>query len=249
MNLITGASGLIGRHLTMQGYRPSHQELDLTDYRTIEKCIKKYKPEKILHLAGLKKDCRDYKEARKVNVEGTKILYETAKEYGLKKFVYTSTAGVYCQKSLSPTKETQNIDPRTVYARTKLEAEKILSKDDLVFRIFNIYGEGFAGSLVNKLVSGRHVVLNDVDNYYRDYVHVSDVVGILEEGMQNEAKGIMNLCTGSARSTRSLVEYLEGVGVSMDYTIYEQGKFDISVGSTKKLQRYFKVPNYLIKLT
>lgn len=242
MNLITGSTGRIGSHLEIQGARPTKHELDLTDNKAIEKYIKKLKPERIIHLAGLTHG-DDIAKLKQVNTEATKVMYETAKEYGLKKFVFASTCSIYDQKEVLPNRETENINPKSLYAKTKYDAEQFLGDDCLVFRIFNVYGKGFSDSLINKLLTGRPIEIYNPDNYYRDYVHSTDVVRILEEGLTNEVYGTFNLCSGVPRNTRALIEYFEDLNIQMSYTIKERKGFSISVGSVEKLEKYFKLPS------
>jgi len=69
-------------------------------------------------------------EFRRVNVEGTRLLGEAALAAGVKRLVFTSTTALYGH-AVVPGRciwidETTEPQPRNIYHRTKLEAEKIL---------------------------------------------------------------------------------------------------------------------------
>ncbi len=71
-------------------------------------------------------------EFERVNVEGTRKLYEFAREAGVRKFVYTSTTALYGH-AISPgvctwVDEDTPPQPRTVYHRTNLAAEALLEE-------------------------------------------------------------------------------------------------------------------------
>ena len=55
--LVTGGSGRFGKLLIKKRLKnfvfPSKKEMDITKLSSIEKCVRKIKPGKIIHLAGL----------------------------------------------------------------------------------------------------------------------------------------------------------------------------------------------------
>jgi FlaA1/EpsC-like NDP-sugar epimerase len=74
---------------------------DVTNYEELESIFKKYQPEILFHAAAYKHVPlleKNYKQAIKVNVFGTKNCIELAMKYGVKKFLYVST-----DKAVNPT--------------------------------------------------------------------------------------------------------------------------------------------------
>lgn len=247
MILITGASGKVGKQLKMEALRPSRQELDLSSPDSIRKYIKKNRPETIIHLAGIiGYSCdKNRKIARQVNVEGTRILYQEAMEYGLKHFVFTSTSGVYRQTEMYPVREFESINPISYYADLKLEAEKFLSFASIL-RIANIYGEGFEGSLVNRLASGARTQIYNPDRYCRDYVHISDVAKVIEYFTTGDS-GVYNVGTGRTRITRDLIAEIEVFGIKTNTENIERQTNDISWLNVEKLStKYGRISPELI---
>lgn len=84
-------------------------------------------------------------EFRRVNVEGTRLLGEAALAAGVKRLVFTSTTALY-GNAVVPGRciwidEATKPQPRSIYHRTKLEAEKILENmagPDLQVRILRM---------------------------------------------------------------------------------------------------------------
>lgn len=257
--LITGAGGRIGGRL-VAALADRHQlvlldrrlaapppaakgyQIDLDDFEALERLIASEKPEAVIHLAALVGPvCEsDPALAKKVNVDATKTLAELAAKAGAKKFIFASTAAVYHQTELAPTDEEHNVDPRSVYGETKLEAERELlaalqesGTRAIILRLFNIYGPEFDSSLINRLVSstpGNPVELRGPDNYYRDYIHVDDAVGLLADlldAAENPADQVFNIANGRAVSNAKLIGLLEDKGFEPDYKLVP-GDTDIS---------------------
>jgi len=143
--LVTGGSGSVGKMLLpfLLGYGYTVDNYDLYKHDDIfdeKKLVKRLKgKDAVIHLAAIPhpfligvKD-EDY---WRVNVEGTKRVYESCVKAGVKKFIYTSSGcvygfwGGYCRPDQFPIIESQHIPSReeglTVYGETKIAAEQYL---------------------------------------------------------------------------------------------------------------------------
>jgi dTDP-4-dehydrorhamnose reductase len=131
---ITGAGGLIGNYLvqTAPQYAADWQvigltrtQLDLTDYHAVGEKFRADKPGMIIHCAALSKSpaCQANPAlARKLNVEVTEHLAELAAEIP---FIFFSTDLVFDGRK-GNYRETDPINPLSVYAETKAAAERIV---------------------------------------------------------------------------------------------------------------------------
>ena len=169
--LVTGATGFIGRQLTLALANTGHEVKALcrnTDHpylikhpniepllgnilykqtlaRAMEGC------EQVYHTAAMAKMwCRNPDDYHETNVTGTRNVMEIAKQLGVQKLVCTSTCGVWGPTIKHPMTET---DPRITgfpiaYERTKYLAElevRNFVKQGLPVVIVNpsrVYGEG-----------------------------------------------------------------------------------------------------------
>ena len=184
MVLVTGANSLLGTHiierLLSEGYQvkgllrnknrfylPSHPKLtliegDFTDARTIENALQDC--EFVIHVAA----CTDqgisvYDHYHKINVAATQQLSLLASESGVKRFVYVSTANCFGFGSKEyPGNETcPSREPLTDsdYARSKLEAQKILLSAEHDMKIVIVNPTFMLGTYDSKPSSGRIILM------------------------------------------------------------------------------------------
>jgi UDP-glucose 4-epimerase len=253
---ITGASGKLGTALvksfgtaselvlldrtpTANSQSVTSYELDLSDLSSIDDIISRERPDVIIHLAAiLGSSCEsDPQLAEQINVEATRKLAEFASKYGVSKFVFASTSAIYRQSEFTPTNERSNIDPQSVYGQTKLKAEQAIQAcaersgtDFTVLRMFNIYGLAFSESLIYKLIHSTKdapVTMFGPDNFYRDYIHVQDVVRAFEKAVALPHVGgqfrVMNIASGEATNNTSMVEQLVSQGIEPHYNTKDAG--------------------------
>jgi dTDP-4-dehydrorhamnose reductase len=131
---ITGSGGLIGNYLVRisapnaPGWRVRplvRAELDLTDVQKVRNLFRREQPEAVFHCAALSRspDCeRDPVRARKLNVEVTQELSELARDIP---FIFFSSDLVFDGRT-GNYDETSPVNPLSVYAQTKVAAERIV---------------------------------------------------------------------------------------------------------------------------
>ena len=123
---MTGGSGLLGSEIIKLDKKiitPTHKELDISSFSSIEKSIKKYKPDIILNLAAANKPPEHEKNpvpGLKTNIIGVSNLCLACHKTGIK-LVYTSTDYVYTGGG--PHKEEEALLPPSRYAWSKLGGE------------------------------------------------------------------------------------------------------------------------------
>lgn len=134
---ITGAGGLIGRHLvqTAGRFAPTwevagltHDQLELTDFDAVTRAFTAAKPSLVIHCAALSRSAScesDPKLAEKLNVSVTQHLCQLAEDIQL---IFFSTDLVFDGRKGSYA-ETDEANPLSVYARTKREAEEQVLKN------------------------------------------------------------------------------------------------------------------------
>jgi dTDP-4-dehydrorhamnose reductase len=131
---VTGAGGLIGNYLVQTAKRHApgcevlpltRRELDLEDAAAISALFRQTRPDTIIHCAGLTQTgaCQQNPElARRLNVDVTKRLCELAAEI---RFFFFSTDLVFDGKKGHYVEE-DPVNPLTVYAQTKVSAERLV---------------------------------------------------------------------------------------------------------------------------
>lgn len=222
--LVTGATGFIGSRLTIELSRqeqsihllcrntptlPEFQKSnihifkgDITDMESIKRSMEGV--ERVYHLAAYARLwAKDTSIFTKINVEGTRNVLMAAKSTGVKKVVYTSTAGVIGPSGDKPMKET---DSRitgffNLYESTKNEAEELalgFADQGLPVCVLNpsrIYGPGFdTGSnpftkIIEMYLKGQWKIIPGSGEDIGSYPYIDDVVDAHLKAMQKGRSG------------------------------------------------------------
>jgi nucleoside-diphosphate-sugar epimerase len=179
--LVTGADGFIGRatsmaltdsghHVvagtrsgcTVAGAHENRRLGDLGQPEGIDQWMSNI--DAIVHLAArvhvmTEKSSNPLSEFRRVNVEGTRILAETAEREGVKRLVFLSTVKVNGEETTDrPFTELDPSDPQDSYGKSKLEAEQLLAEmgsrsrlETVSLRVPLVYGPGVKANFLSLL--------------------------------------------------------------------------------------------------
>lgn len=143
----------------------------------------------VIHLAGIVGDpaCAvDPELTRHVNIISTRILKESAKAMGVRRFIFASSCSVY-GSAKEEVNETSTLNPVSLYARTKIDTERELLSDThdafhpIILRFSTVFGHSRKPrfDLVANLFVAQAYEDGEVNllgkNQWRPFVHVSDV--------------------------------------------------------------------------
>jgi len=243
--LVTGGAGFIGSHL-VDALVDKHKVTVLDDLSvgkkvyinkkatfkkgkiqsiTIQSFIEKGKFDIIYHLAAQKN--LQYSKSHPVedaetNIIGSLRLIDSAKKYGIKKFIFYSTAAVYDPKSKPPNKESETPNPATPYGVAKRVIEKYLEISDLPFtilRLSNVYGprqdaEGEGGVVAifcKSFAEGKAPHIYNSGKQTRDFVYVVDVVSASVRVMHVRWNGVVNISTNKETDINTLFTRLGSI--------------------------------------
>lgn len=219
--IVTGASGVIGRRVTVMlasadtDWTVIPVPVNLRDQALVsEFCETAPFPDILLHLAATvptEKVRADPLSAYLVNAVGTgTILQGLLKRNPRLWTLYASTSHVY-QPRETPIPETACVNPITVYGRTKLAAEWVAldvvanaSMSALcIARIFSVYSPDQHGSfLFPTLLSrksswdGKNPIRIRGWNNVRDFLSAEEVASRLIELINGRAQGVFNIGSG-----------------------------------------------------
>ncbi len=147
---LTGADGLVGSRIVellknnFQFIPLPQSKMDITNSKLVKNVLQDTDFDLFFHLAAYTNvtDAEDNKElCFKINVEGTKNVFETVSRKG-KKFVYISTDFVF-DGTNPPYFEDSTPNPIAVYAASKYEGEKIVKDKAMIVRIAYPYRANF----------------------------------------------------------------------------------------------------------
>ena len=173
--------------------------------------------------------CKKYPElAVKVNQDGAKRMIDSLDSLGVKRFVFTSTCsnyGIHDPSTLAT--ETSDLNPQSLYAKTKIEVEKHLlaasANADFtgtVLRIATAYGlsprmrfDLTVSQFAYELGSGASLLVYDADTW-RPYCHIRDlskaVMTVLTSPAEKVNAEVFNVGdTGQSFTKRMIVEEIQ----------------------------------------
>ena len=132
-------------------------EIDYLDQEKLSKVFEENKIDSVINFAGFKavgESVQKPLEYYKNNISGCLVLLETMKKYGVKKFIFSSSATVYGEPETIPITENSKTGGTTnPYGTTKLFIEQILKDlyksdntwDICILRYFNPVGSHESG--------------------------------------------------------------------------------------------------------
>ena len=225
--LVTGGAGYIGSHTVKQlgeaGYDPivydnlstgassaiTYGKLtlgELADRQQLAQVFSEYNFDAVLHFAAsisvpdsIVKPLDYYSN----NTANTLNLLHCCQQFGVNKFIFSSTAAVYGQPEVNPITEDTTLQPLNPYGSSKLMSERIIQDyavaSDLryvILRYFNVAGAEVGGTLGQTGKKASHLIKvacdaalgqrphvgifgTDFDTPdgtgIRDYIHVDDL--------------------------------------------------------------------------
>lgn len=249
--LVTGGSGYIGaitsKTLTAAGFEPVNFDLkqgqDIRDKKQVLAALKDNQIEAVMHFAAFismgESMVNPYKYYDN-NVNGSLNLMETMIQTGVKKLIFSSSAGVYGNPTRVPIKEDDPKNPTNPYGLSKLMTEQMLTWYDqlhglksISIRYFNAAGavDGLGEThdpeshlipnLIAAVMSGSEFKLFGSDystpdgTCVRDYIHVSDLadahVLTLKALLEGHTSGIYNAGTGKGYSNKEVIDMVEKI--------------------------------------
>ncbi len=216
---IAGASGLVGgnclKHFTEQGWDVkgsyfSYATDDTVYYNTLKPedkdnfDVEAFNPNVIVHCGAMTHvdNCESHEqESYQQTVQSTINLIRLANRTGAR-FVYISTDYVFDGKD-GPYTEDAPVNPLSVYARHKLEAEQLALNEDnnaLVLRVTNVYGnevrgKNFIARIIDQCRNGQKLTLKLPYDQYATPVNALDVARAMYLLLQDSKKGIYHICS------------------------------------------------------
>lgn len=290
--LITGGAGFIGSHLTDRLLAAGHSvrvldnlssgkranlpltagidfiEGDIREVAAVNRAMAGV--DAIYHLAAVasvQASIDDPLGTHGSNFVGTLNLLEAAREQGVRRMIYASSAAVYGDTERLPVSEETMTKPLSPYAADKLAGEQYLNfyaaKHGIAttaFRFFNIYGprqdasspySGVISIFVERLRQERAVTIFGDGRQTRDFVFVRDLVDVLTAALASEnAHGtVLNVGRGVECSLLDLLESLERLAGRSVARRHEPARVGDIVRSRADVSRLARALGYVPRTT
>lgn len=259
--LITGAAGFLGSSLANHLAREGHQVRGLDDLSTGDPKVLapdihftrgdvSDRPklwtllqdvDVVYHLAArvsVQESILYPRDYNAVNVSGTVALMEAMRDVGVKRVVLASSGAVYGDMMDGSLKETDEPNPRSPYAVSKISAEhyvrtigNLWNIETVSLRIFNAYGPGqhlppshppVVPHYLRQALRGGTLVAHGDGSQTRDYVYVDDVVSamVAASTAPNLNGQVINIGSGVETSIKELINSVLDITSSKANVVY-----------------------------
>lgn len=203
-------------------------EADIRDPESINSVVREGRFDMIVHLAakaGVRPSIEDPPGYQDVNINGTVVMLEAAKQADIKKFIFASSSSVYGNNEKVPFSEKDNVDyPISPYAATKKAGELLCHTyshlydiDMTCLRFFTVYGPRQRPDLAihkfTRLIeAGEPIPVFGDGSARRDFTYIDDIIdGVIAAMQKCQGYEIYNL--GESRPVRldELIDKIENV--------------------------------------
>lgn len=251
--LITGGAGFIGSHLAEDGVKRGDRVLvldnlsagklenlaairneiefiegDIRDLDLLNKIL--HGVEVVFHeaaVASMPISIEDPVYTTAVNIEGSLNVFLAARDQGVKRVVYASSAAVYGEPTKNPQVEIDQINPLSPYAVHKKTSEyygelfhNLYGLETVGLRYFNVYGtrqdpsspySGVISKFIDQMKKGEKITVFGDGEQTRDFVYVKDVVAVnfLAATTDKISGQVFNVGTGQTVTILDLVAILK----------------------------------------
>jgi UDP-glucose 4-epimerase len=172
-----------------------------------------------------------------VNVLGTLNVLESAREHGIGRVVFSSSAGIFGELKTLPIREDHPQDPDSPYGVSKLAAEKmclvynrLYDMSNVCLRYFNVYGmrqrfDAYGNVIpifAERILRTGEVVIFGDGEQTRDFVNVADVARAnFLAGTSEGAAGVFNLGSGTRIAINDLAQAMAELCEVMLHVVHE----------------------------
>lgn len=165
---------------------------DISDEKVLAQVFTTHEFGNICHLAaqaGVRHSIDDPLSYIRSNIVGFTNLLETAKDFGVKNFIFASSSSVYGDSTNGPFAVTDNTDhPLSIYAATKKADEliahtyhKLFAMNCTALRFFSVYGpwgrpDMAYFSFARDIMEDKPIALFNRGHNSRDFTYIDDIV-------------------------------------------------------------------------
>ncbi|MEO8033253.1 MAG: SDR family NAD(P)-dependent oxidoreductase [Acidobacteriota bacterium] len=251
--LVTGGAGFIGSNLVklltesghdivvLDNYASGHRQNldpfpqahvvtgDVRDEAVVRQAMEGC--EAVFHLAASVGNVRSIEhpiDDSQINMIGTLNVLEGARQVGVRKVVFSSSAGIFGELKTVPIREDHPAEPDTPYGASKLGAEKmclayakLYPVECTCLRYFNVYGVNQRydayGNVIpifaHRALRGLPLVIYGDGEQTRDFINVRDVaMANYRAAMTRGVSGAFNIASGTRVTINELASRLTRAG-------------------------------------
>ncbi|HAB61357.1 MAG TPA: dTDP-4-dehydrorhamnose reductase [Lachnospiraceae bacterium] len=249
--LVTGVKGQLGYDVVNELTKRNHEaigvdieEMDITDYSSVESGIKKVNPDAVIHCAAwtavdAAEDVDNQEKVYLVNATGTKHIATLCKELDIK-LMYLSTDYVFDGQGTEPWQpDCKDYNPLNIYGKTKLEGELAvveLLKKYFIVRIAWVFGKNGNNFIKTMLKIGKlHDTLTVVSDQIGTPTYTYDLARLLVDMIETDKYGYYHATNeGGYISWYDFAKEIFHQANELGYTEYSEDLLTVSPVTTEE---------------
>ena len=284
MVLVTGGAGFIGSHLVrrllndnysvrvldnlatgkLENLAPVQNDIEMingsiADESAVSRAVRGV--DFILHQAAIPsvpRSVRDPIGSNQINVDGTLLLLNAARQAGVQRMVYAASSSAYGNTPILPKVETMRSEPLSPYAVAKLAGENycrafthVYGLETVALRYFNVFGPrqdpmseyaAVIPKFILALLNNEPITIHGDGEQSRDFTYIDNTVdGNMRAMSSSNASGeMMNLACGASFTLNEMVRALEeitGRKANVQYVDKRTGDVKDSLADIDKARR------------
>jgi UDP-glucose 4-epimerase len=234
--LVTGGSGFFGgllkRRLLASGHTVVNVDLhrdedkdpnlisyqaDIRDKPRMESIFSRHEFDGVFHIAAiLAHAVKDGKFLWTSNVDGTRVIADAARDFGVSNLVFTSSNCLWGQSLGRPVTESDAANPCELYGSSKLEGERLLTEYSRHLNVVSIRCPtiidsgrlGLLAILFEFIDEGRRVwTVGGGHNRYQ-FIYAQDLADAAVRAISHDRSDIFNIGSDDVKSIRQVYQYV-----------------------------------------
>ena len=228
--LVTGANGMLGVDLCQILQKNNYNvietdvyNLDITKFDQVERTIKQFNPEYVIHCAAytnVEEAEKNVEQATKVNVLGTENVSKVCGELN-STLIYVSTDYVFAGEKRIPYTPQDAVNPLNIYGRTKYDGEckvREYCKKHYIVRTSWLYGLNGKNFVETMLSLSKRNDIKVVDDQFGSPTWTVDLANAIVSLIKTKPSGTYHICGDGSTTWYNFAK-----------TIYELAMIDLKI--------------------
>ena len=241
------------------------KKIDITKKKLVENYFNKNEFDQVIHLAaqaGVRYSLTNPDKYIDVNFLGFINIIENVINKKIDKFIFASSSSVYGEQKKYPVKESYKLNPKNIYAQTKVLNENIsfdLNQKNntkiIGLRFFTVYGEWgrpdmFIMKYLNAIYLKKKINIFNRGNHYRDFTYIDDVTSMVKKIIIKETKKnyqIYNICSNRPIYLKKLISIINKITLKkplVAMTKFQKADVLKTHGDNKKIKKYLNYKKF-----
>ncbi len=204
------------------------ENIDISNYSSLETIIKKYNISKVCHLAaqaGVRYSLEAPMEYIKSNIVGHLNVLEICRNFNIKNLVYASSSSVYGGNTKVPFSINDRVDtPVSLYATTKISDElmsytynHLYGINTIGLRFFTVYGPWGRPDMATwiftkKIINGDPIEVYNNGIMQRDFTYIDDIISgtisILDSCKEDASESLAKVYNIGNNKPENLLDFI-----------------------------------------